>query len=202
MTQAQAADLIEIDVHTSMQPTKAIGLVMTERGTEQRTDAEISWRRANPDTVTVTLPLRRGDRNPGTIISALVSDDAGEVAFGNNKPADVPELSSSIFSLPNCPGPKMTGAIESQGALLQSLLEVRVARRAKLQSQLNMLLQGDLLARLNKLEHGFGFNHGKTLSGNLPALELEDRLARLVQAITNYRERRSAAAPSQNPKSP
>jgi hypothetical protein len=191
---SHAEDLIEIDVHTAINPTKAIGLVMSEHGTDQRTNSDISWKRVNPDTVTVSIPLGRDDRAPGTIISALVMNDAGEMAFGNNKPSDVPELSPSIFSLPTCPGPKINPAIESQASLVQSLLEVRAARRAKLQNQLNGTLQGDLLARINKLERGFGMNHGEALSGNLPPLELEDRLARLVQAIKNYRAQRGQAS--------
>jgi len=191
---ATAQDSIEIDVNTAIHPTKALGLVLTEHGTEQRADPAISWKRANSDTVVVTVPLGRADRAAGTIISALVMDDSGAVAFGNNKPADLPELSSSIYSLPNCPGPKVSPSLESQGSLLQSLLEVRTARRAKLQTQLNASLQGDLLARLTKLERGFGMIHAEPLSGNLPPRELEDRLARLVQAITNYRARRSSAS--------
>lgn len=195
-----AQDLIEIDVHTGINPTQAIGLVISERGTEQRTGSDISWRRVNPDTVVVSVPVERGDRASGTVVSALVMDEAGEVAFGNNKAADIVELSSSIFSLPNCPGPKISPAVESQGSLLQSLLEVRIARRGKLQNQLNASLQGELLARLTKLERGFGFIHGEALSGNLPPLELEDRLARLVQAVSNYRARRADSGSGSKPK--
>ena len=185
-----AEDRIEIDVHTALNPAKAIGLVISEHGTEQRTGADISWRRVNSDTIIVSVPLGQSDRAAGTVISALVMDEHGGTAFGNNKAADVPELSGSIYSLPNCPGPKISPAIETQGSLLQSLLEVRSARRTKLQGQLNSVLQGELSGRLTKLERGFGMNHCEALSGDLPPLELEDRLARLVQTITNYRAHR------------
>lgn len=188
----RAADYVEVDVNTTINPSSALGLIISETGTAQRGGEDISWQRITPGNLIVKVPVTSSERAKGAIVTAMVMDAEGAVAFGSNKSTQTQELSSTVFSLPSCPRRKAPANIDSQGALVQSLMDVRAARRGNLQRRAATALQGELLNKLVRLERGFGLSQAEPLDGSLHPIELEDRLGRLLQAVTNYRSKREA----------
>jgi hypothetical protein len=193
--EVRAEDFVDIDVNTSITPSSALGLIISETGTTQRGGEEISWQRTTPGNLVVRVPVTNSERAKGAIVTAMVMDKDGAVAFGSNKSARLQELSPAIFSLPACPRRKAPANIDTQGALVQSLMDVRAARRGNLQRRATTALQGELLNKLVRLERGFGLARAEPLDGSLHPIELEDRLGRLLQAVTNYRSKREAGEP-------
>jgi len=181
-----SADSISIEVDAPFEPVSAVGLIVTETATIQRTEATFS--RGKDDRIVVSFPFRDSEAKNGATATALIIAEDGTMAFGEMKPFESPEQRMVPSELPDCPAEKIkTVGLESQLGLLQKLLDVRTARRASMQDQIKEILTPEFRSKLAKLEKGFGLSRSSPLSLDLPPLELSDRLNRIIAALNDFR---------------
>lgn len=187
---AHAADepqssTIQVDVSSFVEPATAVGLIMSGDKTIQRLNPKIE--KSRPGTITVSFPYQRSEINEHSVASALVVSDKGEVVFGNVKPIYGNEFDQSLGNIPLCSeDQKVSASLASQASLLEELYRIRLKRRDQAKSQVAEAMPADFLARLQKLERGFGLAREKELNADLPPLELVDRLSRLRDALRNW----------------
>jgi hypothetical protein len=183
-----ASRAVQIDVQSQIEPSTAVGLVISADKTTQILDTTIS--KSAPGVITVTIPVPESAIGPDTTVSAVVLSAKGEVVFGNVKPVLGAELDLSLTSIPLCPPEQVSiAALSSQVSLLEELHRIRQKRRDQAKAQAAQLLSEDLLERLQKLERGFGLARETPLSADLPPLELVDRLSRLNDALRSWETR-------------
>lgn len=174
---------LEINVTMRAEPKTSVGLLMSSQGTTEQPVTDM--RRANSDTVVVTIPYVESNLPADTMVSAIVISEDGTPFYGDVRPLFSPEPKSSFLDIPECKPEKISElALQGQLSLLESLLEVRSARRGVAQVKLTQLLSDKFLEDLNKLEHGFGLSYPAQLSADSNPVELVDRLSRLMDAVT------------------
>lgn len=184
-----------IRIDSDIEPVRAVGLVLTSDGTTEKSDAKFA--RSQSGNLEVTFSYTSEEAGSDALATAMVQSSDGSVAFGH-----VRKLSAINGSrdLPVCKGEKLAIAPNpSQIGLLQSLVDVRSARRELVQAKVSNLMKDDFLEMLKKLESGFGLTYAKELSPSLPPVELIDRLTRILNAVKNYRmskANRSAPEPA------
>ncbi|HMO02431.1 MAG TPA: hypothetical protein PKD37_05720 [Oligoflexia bacterium] len=89
--------------------------------------------------------------------------------------------------LPACSyGSSSKAGVREQFGLVESLVEIRTARREVAQLKMKQYLSGELLSKLNKWEEGFGFKYERLLSHDLPPTELVERIFKLNSAIKKF----------------
>lgn len=183
---AAAAESISVEVEAPFEPISAVGLIITETTTIQRTEATFS--RGKDHRIVVSFPFRESETKNGAAATALVIGEDGTMVFGEMKPIESPEQRMVASDLPDCSPEKINSAgLESQLGLLQKLLDVRTARRATIQQQVQGILTPEFRTKLAKLETGFGLTRSSALSPELAPLELNDRLNRIIAALNDYR---------------
>ena len=191
------SNTIMIAVEAPFEPTSAVGLIINETATIQKTDATFS--RGKHNEIIVAFPFREAEAKGGAMATAMVIAEDGMMAFGEMKPIESAEQRMVASELPDCPPEKMkTVGLESQMGLLQKLLDVRAARRANVQTQIKDLLTPEFRSQLEKLEKGFGYVNARPLSENLPPLELNERLSRITAALLDYRGAKKRAEAAQS----
>ncbi len=179
---------IEVDVQSMIQPSTAVGLLISADGTIERPSTKIEKKSA--DSIVVTFEVPASQVRPDSVASALVVSEKGEVVFGNVKPLLTADTDQALGSVPLCPGEQIAVAsLVGQYSVLEKIYSIRVKRRDQARANLEQTLSGDLLARLQKLERGFGLAREKELAPTLSAQELIDRLSRLRDAIQNWKQR-------------
>ncbi|MFM1847664.1 MAG: hypothetical protein RL417_1138, partial [Pseudomonadota bacterium] len=133
------SDQIAVSVEAAFEPVSAVGLIINESTTLQKTNA--TFKRGKGNEVIVSFPFRSSETENGAMATAMVVAEDGMMAFGEMKPIASPEQRSLATEIPDCPPEKIkTVGMESQLGLLQKLLDVRAARRANVQMQLKELL--------------------------------------------------------------
>lgn len=176
---------VEIPVLTSKTPSSALGIVFGPGIVTRKRDVAV--RSVRPGLVVVTVKLDPDDIQPQRFASALVLTDDNGVHFGEVRALDATPLTSTLATLPAC-GPERASFIDvpGRGNLLESLVRVREQRRSKLRSELGSLLDESSLESLRRLERGFGLGGEEPLSANLPVVVLNDRLARIREALRAF----------------
>ena len=178
---------ISVLVDTDLEPTEASVLLLSAQCTIQKPTKLIG--RNQLGQIQVTFSYDSKEVRPDTVASAIVRTAAGDVAFGFVK--SLSEQTLDTVSLPTCDASEgESPALESQVGLIRSLVQVRTARREIVQKKLAAVMAEDFLETMKKLERGFGLVYSSELSSELPPSELVDRLSRLLNAVTNYRNRR------------
>lgn len=179
------ARTVEVHVPTNMAVTNAVGLLMTGGRTIQK--AVASMNQLAEDVLVVTFPYDAAELDGESFASALVVGAEGEVRYGEVKLVAGNLTSKSFLTLPECPAKEVSKLIgHDQTGLIESLVEIRAARREAHQLRISTTMQGAFLEKLQRLEKGFGFLYAKKLAPDLPPTELADRLSRLTNAIKNY----------------
>ena len=188
-----ASAAIQVDVSSFVEPASAVGLIMSADKTIQKLNPKIE--KPHPGTITVTFPYQPSEIAADSMATALVVSDKGEVVFGNVKPILSNEFDESLGLIPLCAeDQKVSASLASQASLLEELYRIRLKRRDQARNQTIELLSGDFLARLQKLERGFGLAREKELNSELTPLELIDRLSRLRDALRNWEKKKEAVA--------
>jgi len=189
MEDARAQNIVEVDVKTSFSPVAAVGIIMVEGETRQETLVKLE--QVNENNLTVSFPFTKSDLDKHATVSAIVVSEDGELAFGSVKP--VRYNLGSVHSIPQCKDGSQvsTAGLESQVALLESLLQIRSERRSTYQANLNKELSGDFLNRLKELESGLGLQVYPELSPDSEPVELTDRLSRLKNSIQQFKARKT-----------
>jgi len=189
MEDAWAQNIVDVDVKANFSPVAAVGIIMV--GGDTRQETMVKFEQVNEGNVVVSFPYSRSDLDKHATVSAIVVSEEGELAFGSVKPVryDV----GSIHSIPQCEEESVisTVGLESQVALLESLLQIRSERRSTYQANLNRELSGDFLNRLMELESGLGLQAYPALSPDTDPVELTDRLSRLKNSIQQFKARKT-----------
>ncbi len=175
---------IDINVTANFEPTKGIGLILSEQGTQQLEVRSII--RVNPESMVISLDYNEKEVPRDAVATALVVASDGQTAYGDLRPLLNADSKESYLKIPQCTPEKVSETrLQGQVGLLESLIEVRSARRGVAQVKVAQLMAGDFLSNLNKLEEGFGLNYPVSLSSDLTPVELIDRLSRLSQVVSS-----------------
>lgn len=182
---------IEVNVIANFIPDMAVGLLMSSGRTIQLPNARVE--QVGEERLTVSIPYDPKDLESGAMATALLVGPNGEIAFGDVKQITGSISAKSFLSLPECKKEiDVPEGMNDQIGVLQSLVEIRAARREAHQHQLEINLSGPFLEKLRRLEKGFGLEHSIPLSPRLNSFELIDRLSRLATAIKNYQNSKIA----------
>jgi len=184
---------IEINVETSIEPHSAVGLLISASGSIQQPVKD--FRRADDHTLIVPVPYNEENLPKDTVATAVVFSEKGQAAFGDVRPVFSPDPRDSFLTIPDCAPEKISeAALQGQLSLLESLVQVRAARRGVAQVKVIQLMHDEFLERLKKLERGFGLIHPVALSPDMPPVQLLDRLSRLLHVIQELKSRQPAPA--------
>lgn len=176
---------IEINVNAGFKPVTMIGLLMTDGRTIQKSISKSE--QISADVTMLTIPYQPEEVDSGTMATAMLIGPEGEVAMGDVKLITGSRSTKSFHSLPECSDElNVPPGLSDQVGLLESLVEIRSARREGNQLRISQIMSGPFLEKLRRLEKGFGMKHATKLSEDLTAFELVDRLSRLSNAIKNY----------------
>lgn len=173
---------ISFNIETSIDPIAGVGLLMKQNGVVQKPDVKFS--RLEKGLWKASFVIDSAEAEEASFASALLVSSDGDIASSNVK-ALREALSPSV---PKCaPAAAASVPQDSQVGALQSLVQVRSARRDNAQARVVEMMKGEFLETLRKLEKGFGLSQSKELGPSLPPVELIDRLDRIKNAIKNYR---------------
>lgn len=190
--------LVRVTVNAAFEPSSSLGLIMSEESTTQKIKPRIE--KHSSGLYVVSFPVSKKEIKAGSLATAMLISDSGEVAAGDLIALSPNMPDPAILALPECTLPPVSiEAVRAQYATLDSLVNLRLRQRDLLKNSINSELSGDLLAKLQQLERGFGLKLTQELSADLRPYELFDRLARLKTAIANHRanaERRAKAKES------
>ena len=187
---------ISIDVQTQVEPATAVGLIISNGKTVQKLNPQIE--KASPGSIVVSFEVKESEIYSDSAASALVVSNRGEVVFGNVKLLEDPRFDEALSNVPYCKAEQVSStALSGQLPLLEELYRIRLKRRDQTKAQVGAILDSDTLAKLRKLERGFGLAREKELSIDLPALELVDRLARLQTALRSWEKRKESKPASE-----
>lgn len=188
------AEEIEINVYTKSEPKAALGIFFSSGNVVQQPNT--SFERINDEVVLVRMPYELNNlpsASPFATAYLLTADN--EIVFGDVRLVSVADPSDSFWRLNTCPADtskmKVNIPLLEQLSYLESLLEVRLKKRDISRKVLQDKLSSKLLTRLQDLEGRFGLAKDSPLSASLPAVELEERVARLKNTIFLYRSTNS-----------
>jgi hypothetical protein len=186
---AQSKKMANIAVYTNSEPASSIGFVISQRGTAQKLKTIVEPTGAE-GLFQAAFPYTKDDYAGDAVSTALVINSDGSVAYGDMVSLREGAPGSVLLDIPACSDIDHARVNEimstGQHSLIQSLVRIREERRELLKSQVASKLQGPFLIRLRKLEAGFGLNHNSSISPEMSAMELNDRLTRLIHAIKTY----------------
>lgn len=181
---------VEVNIEANFEPSSIIGLLINSKQTLQK--LKVDFRKVDNYYV-VSIPYQENEIDSETVASAVAFSVGGELAFANVKPVVFPTLRKSFLSLKPCAPKAQTAAelsrIQANRGVFESILEVRANRREVAKLQLANSMNADFLSKLQRLERGFGLERSTPLTSDLPALELVDRLSRLLVAINNLSDK-------------
>ena len=176
---------IQINVDTELEPAAAQGLFVSASGPIQLPVGEVQ--RVADNKLVVPVYYKESEIPKDSLATAIIISEQGELAFGNLRPVFSPDPRDSFWLIPQCAPEKINeAALAGQTSLLESLIEVRTERRRVALLALAAALNGDFLARLQKLEVSFGLENDPPLSAELSPVVLLDRLTRILKAIETY----------------
>ncbi len=183
---------IEVTVDSAVEPTSAIGLILSQNETIQVPVKEMTLTTDNK--MIISIPYNENDTPRDAMATAMLMSKDGELVFANVRRIFAPEPKDSYLDIPKCAPEKVTeAALEGQTGLVESLVQIRADRRRVAQLAVANEMKGDFLARIQKLESAFGLSNPQPLSPDLPPVVLIDRLSRIIEGIKSFQ-----TAPQQN----
>ncbi len=176
---------VSVDLPISDEPRSVTGIAL---GQSLQMIPSVSLKRFSVNTLTVTFDVP--EKSSAALAMAEMAD--GSTIFGDTRLVIDAKAEPSIASIPECPVVGVIKADASQRGLMESLVEIRTARRDVLKNRITALLAGNTLEKARKLEELFGLARPVPLSAELGPIEIIDRLTRLTAAIKSYRLTRTA----------
>lgn len=176
---------IEVVVQSSFEAERAVGVLFSERGTQQQPVEKP--RRIDESFVVVRVPYE--EQLPrDTMVTAVLYGPEGRTAIGNVRPVFGRDPRESFLSIPDCvPAPLPNAPLQTQLSMIESLVQLRSQRRGLAQVKVAQQLNDNVVQQLQKLERGFGLRYETPLNADLPPVELIDRLHRILAAIRSVR---------------
>jgi hypothetical protein len=176
---------VKVRLEAKPEPTKAVGIVFSSGSSRQFTATTIS--KIGDKLYEITFAVPRSSLADDSVATAIGFDQTGAVSFANVVPASPSESQELLSSIPECPGEdgSQVAAMTSPGTL-QQLIDVRLERMNIARFKIARLMDQDFLAKLQKFEEAFGLKYSTSLSPELPAAELIDRLSRISHAVKKY----------------
>ncbi|MBX7145088.1 MAG: hypothetical protein K1X79_11600 [Oligoflexia bacterium] len=185
---------IQLDLQSSFEPSSAVGLLISPDKTIEKLDTKIE--KGARGTYVISFDYLPSEAGTGTFASALALSANGDAAFAQVKALQGNELDLALANIPDCSNETNPGAaIAGQMALLTQLVDIRSKLRTVAVNKLNATLSGDLLDKLRGLEKGFGLARDRELDPSMPALELIDRLSRILSSVQHWSKRVEAVVP-------
>ena len=193
---ALAADKsVEVLVDAGFTPTKTIGLLVSSSGTIQKKETKVT--RRDNTTIIVSFSADDSELKEDTMATAIVVGEQGEQAWGEVAPVHFQKGEQPWWNMEACPKDKFAiGVIQDESAL-ESLVQIRVARRKIFQAKLARELEDGLADSIATTEEFFGLKRDVPVGPDLSPDKLSDRFSRLTAALKSYRkakEREKAAA--------
>lgn len=176
---------VSVDLPVAGEPRAVTGIAL---GPSLEMISAVSLKRFAADSLTVTFNV------PSQASAALAMAEMadGTTIFGDTRLIETARVVPSLASIPECSVNGVIKADASQRGLMQSLVEIRAARRDVLKNRLKALLNTATLDKARKLEELFGLARTAPLSTDLSPTEIIDRVTRLSAAIKSYRSNRAS----------
>lgn len=194
---AAQGNMVQIKVRSSSLPIIGYGLVLSSAGTAKQEASNIEKKPGGEYVVSFKVPADL--LKPENFATALVVGDTGDIAYGEVKRMSEKMPEMNLYKpVPPCP---VKGAddpfLAAQSGTLEHLVQVRNEKSQLLRKKISEMLTEEYLGKLNAMEQIFGLAPATPLSADLPALELNTRLSRLVAAYRNVEyHKRFLASPS------
>ena len=179
-----AQEVAEVLIPTKLEPTQALGLLISPNGVQQIANTEMI--KSEKGELIVAVPYDEDKTLPGTLVTAMVFGKSGAFAFGAMRELPPKGVRPAPAEMPLCPeepaGPELTHAMTS----IQKLVEIRGKLVETNQHRVVGMLNEELLNKLKKLERGFGLEREQELSPHMDPFLLVDRLDRILNALKTY----------------
>ena len=182
------SQLVELSSQLSFKPINASVILMNTGGSKTLSNTKLKNVAGNIYSALVEIPEAYKEKE--VFASALFIGENGTFAM-----SDVIKVTrdsgQSYLSLPVCDLAQdiaIDASTAGQIGLLESLEEIRLARRSLLRKKLAELLTPEFQERLVKIESGFGLNSANALSSDLAPFEILNRLERVKNSLAAYQQ--------------
>ncbi|MCB0354537.1 MAG: hypothetical protein KDD64_13465 [Bdellovibrionales bacterium] len=197
------AETASVFVPAVANPQQAVALVYSPTGLSQRSATKMLP--GKDGSVLVTFDYSKQDVRNGAFATVMVLNEDGSASFSNTVMLEQNEQGVSAdfrAKLAQCSAQRLGEIRHNQQGLFESLIDIREKRVLNTRSQLEQIGNEQTIAKLRKLEQGFGFTYPQELSLSLPPAELAGRLDQLKHSIEAYQfyKSRNAAAESSSKK--
>jgi hypothetical protein len=185
-------------VESKDEPKKAIGMVLSTKGSQQYPGATVS--KVSDKLYDIAFTVDKSSLTEDSVATAIGFTEAGAIVFANVTPPVLADNQEALAGIPECsPEDTTTVAALNHIGPLQQLVDVRTERASFARMRLDRALTPEMKARLKKAEQVFGLTSPEEISSALPALELVDRLSRINFALKNYRAFKRQPTPTPIP---
>ncbi len=184
-TKAFADGTVELSLRVGFEPAKVLGLIISSRPPLEKSGVKLS--KAQSGEYIVSFGYSDDEAGDDGVATALAVSTEGEIAFADVRSISQPDLDKLYLSIPNCaeePLPEPDPDVYQNVALLELLFETRSSRREVHRVQVEQLLSGKVLERLQNIEMKLGFSYEVPLSATLPPQTLLDRVQRIRHALS------------------
>jgi hypothetical protein len=179
---------VTVAIPTEHKPTKVVGLVISKDGVLEKTGIEVGETTNNH--VTAIIPVAWAEGSDDSLVTTIYITEQGEIKFSALKSIATQKRDEKSAEKAKCvlPAPKANDhrLLNNLGAL-NSLVDVRKAKRDVTKLEISNKLKGDFLKKLQNLESGFGLTTEVPLSADIPPAELNIRLFRILTALKAYK---------------
>jgi len=191
-SQSAAAEgvLVSVDLPVAGEPRAVTGIAL---GNSLEMISKVSLKRFSAGTLTASF--KAPAQAKAVLAMAEMAD--GTTIFGDTRLIDAAKDLPSLASIPDGSISGVLKADPSQRGLMQSLVEIRTARRDMLKNRLRAAMAVTTPEKIAKLEELFGLTRPTALTIELSPTEIIDRLNRLTSAIRAYRITRLAMKASE-----
>lgn len=186
---AAAPQRYSIEVPAGLTVATGTALIMSSRGLDQ---IPIEGSRDPDGTPRASVLLDPATLAPDAAIATMLVSESGEVRF---TPIATTATLAKMPELPPCPAERDANLdFSGQHALLESLVRLRSQYRDGFRTMMSTRLNQTIIQDLSRLEELFGLTYAEQLSPELPLPVLLDRLARLTEAVRNYKAHKELAS--------
>jgi hypothetical protein len=184
--------VVRVQVESKSPPSQVLGLVLSKGSANQEKDTKVTKIGDYLYEVLFKVPASTIDES--SVATALVITKDDQWIFGSMTPTLVSNPDGELLNVPECAPETVSDKIQ-QGhvAPFKSLVDIRSARADLAKMQIGRLLSDEFIVKLRKAEQLFGVSRTTELSADLPPAELVDRLARLSDAIRDFKKSQQAA---------
>ena len=172
----------DAEFENAIEPT-SISAVLFSNGTSyQASNVQVSM--SEHGKTIAAIPFDSNLANQARFYAYAIAQTAdGAYHYSNVVPASPQFDVTSGFAQPQCAPKEVPMSMQSQMSLVANLLKVRDKRRSNMRSQTRKLLSGEFLLKMQKYESGFGLQYGSSLSADMPAAVIVDRLDRILHTL-------------------